>query len=191
MVLEAMVAAFAEEHAVEASPDDPAELAAEEEESTGLGEEVAGLEQRVRRMSLAGEFAANELKALTTRLERLRRRVVREGEVLTANTCGDMIVEYLSANQAMLLFFFFGPVSAFRLDAGAALTLTLVAQALAAQHVPELVGDFIATWFEVRAGLPVLEYFQGQLAWRTLAPKIAFTACVMFLLLLTMRTYEL
>ena len=151
---------------------------------------VVDLEQRLGEEDSGGndgELAA-ELKAAAATLRRMQRLNQRESAVLTANTGGDMVVEYLSANMAMAILVGFGDSrAAFRFQGGAP-SKTLVALALAAQHVPELVCDAVATMAEVRAGLPVREYFEDQLTWRVLAPKAVLVLFTVFMVLFTMRT---
>ena len=62
--------------------------------------------------------------------------------------------------------------------------------ALAAQHVPELFCDAVATMAEVRAGLPVLNYFSDQLTGKALAPKASMALYTVFAVLFTMRAYN-
>ena len=135
-----------------------------------------------------GEQTATEAAALRSKLAKLTADVERESVVLTANTGGDMVVEYLGANAAMqILFYFGGLTSAFRFVGGAP-SGELVFLALAAQHVPELVCDTLASWYEIRTGLPVREYFHTQMNWRVLVPtKLLYTVYSVFLVLFTMR----
>ena len=91
----------------------------------------------------------------------------REGAILVANTGGDMVVEYLSANLAMILLSLFGAKSSafrFKNEEGTTLTMTLIIQALAAQHLPELVCDMVCIVAESRAELPIAAYLRGQVA---------------------------
>ena len=154
---------------------------------------VVDLEQRLGEDEDSGgddAKLATELKVAAARLRRMERLNQRESAVLTANTGGDMVVEYLSANMAMAILVGFGDSrAAFRFQGGAP-SKTLVALALAAQHVPELVCDAVATMAEVRAGLPVREYFEDQLTWRVLPPKAGIVLLTVFLVLGTMRTWD-
>ena len=59
--------------------------------------------------------------------------------------------------------------------------------ALAAQQLPEVVGDVAATAFEVQSGLPVVEYLRTQLDWRVAAPKAATIMGCVFCTLMTAR----
>ena len=152
---------------------------------------VVDLEQRLGDSNVRNRFQDKELRAAAATLRRMERLNQRESAVLTANTGGDMVVEYLSANMAMAILVGFGDSrAAFRFQEGAP-SRTLVALALAAQHVPELVCDAVATMAEVRAGLPVREYFEDQLTWRALAPKAAMVMCTVFMVLGTMRTWDI
>ena len=91
----------------------------------------------------------------------------------------------------MILVYFGDRGAAFRfVGGGAALTSGFIARALAAQHVPELVCDGVATQMEVQAELPVLEYFRSQRRWRVQAPKAWMSCFIVFLLLFTMRAYN-
>jgi len=59
-----------------------------------------------------------------------------------------------------------------------------------AQHVPELVCDYIAMWYESRAGLKVKDYFYKQLSMRIMFPKVFVTfLATVFMALGTMRKY--
>jgi hypothetical protein len=127
--------------------------------------------------------------SLNGRLSKLKKHLEREAVVLTANTCGDMVVEYSSANGAALILYYFGGYGqAFRFG-GVALDGAKLVLALAAQHIPELLCDTVSTWFELRAGLKVDAYFRAQMSWRAQAPKLLIAEFCVFMVLCTMRTY--
>lgn len=118
----------------------------------------------------------------------------RKAFVLTSNTCGDMVVEYVGANAAMAIYVSFsGMKDAFRFASfggeNVELTFTMVVLSPLAQHVPELVCDFIAMWYESRAGLKVKEYFYKQMSIRYILPKLVVTLYCVFVVLFTMRKY--
>ena len=69
------------------------------------------------------------------------------------------------------------------------LTISTVVLSLLAQHVPELVCDYIAMWYESRAGLKVKEYFYKQQSMRIMLPKLFTTLVTVFMVLVTMREY--
>ena len=144
--------------------------------------EAGAEEERVQQLQ---ERAAS----LNGRLSKLKKHLEREAVVLTANTCGDMVVEYSSANGAALILYYFGGYGqAFRFG-GVALDGAKLVLALAAQHIPELLCDTVSTWFELRAGLKVDAYFRAQMSWRAQAPKQLIAGFCVFMVLCTMRTY--
>ena len=111
----------------------------------------------------------------------------RRAMVLTANTSGDMIVEYLSANSAMIILLYAADLhGAFALP-GEGLTTSQAALALLAQHGPELVCDAAATYAEMRLGLPVAKYMRQQRQPHVVLAKLLIATAQVFLLLAMLR----
>ena len=106
-------------------------------------------------------------------------------------TCLDRRNRYLTANLAMMLVVGFGRYTvAFRFEEGTSiLTGGAILSALAAQQVPELLGDSVCIWFVHKAGLPILTYYKQQLEPRNLLPKVFVISNTLFTVLGTLRGY--
>ena len=97
-----------------------------------------------------------------------------KAQVACQDLCGDMVVEYVGANVAMLLMVYFGNSPVFAFDCSVT-SASLVVAALLAQHVPEVVCDVMSTFCEMSSGMDVMAYLRAQLRWRAVAAKCAYT----------------
>jgi len=97
------------------------------------------------------------------------KHVQTRARIYLQNLCGDMIVEYLMTNVAMLLMIYFGGSAVFDFKFSGT-SAAAVSIALLAQHVPELVFDLCAIYFESMCGLDVVAYLRAQTQWH--APTV-------------------
>ena len=96
-------------------------------------------------------------------------------QVACHDLCGDMVVEYVGANVAMLLVLYFGNSPVFAFDCSVT-SASLVVAALLAQHVPEVVCDVMSTICEMSSGMDIEAYVRAQLRWRVVAAKCVCTS---------------
>ena len=118
---------------------------------------------------------------------RRAKTVQTQAQLACSDACGDMVIEYVGANVAMLLMVYFGESAVFNFDFSVTST-SLVVAALPAQHIPEVPGredmqkyrsgevfvDLMSTFCEMTSGMDVVAYIRTQLRWRAIAAKCVY-----------------
>ncbi len=110
-----------------------------------------------------------------------------EAQITCQDLCGDMVVEYVGTNCAMLLMVYFGNSPVFALDCSVT-SASLVVAALLAQHVPEVICDVMSIFCELSSGMGIMAYLRAQFRWRAVVAKCTYT-CLSIVLAIAARIF--